>query len=44
MSRTPVQEALKALTQEGLLAAEPRVGYRVTQVTERDIERSSRCG
>lgn len=38
MSRTPVQEALKALTREGLLIAAPRVGYRVTPVTARDIE------
>lgn len=37
MSRTPVQEALKALTREGLLVATPRVGYRVTPVTVRDI-------
>jgi DNA-binding GntR family transcriptional regulator len=38
MSRTPVQEALKALTLEGLLIAAPRAGYRVTPVTVRDIE------
>jgi len=38
MSRTPVHEALKTLCQEGLLIVEPRVGYRVTPVTVRDIE------
>jgi DNA-binding GntR family transcriptional regulator len=38
MSRTPVHEALKTLCQEGLLSVEPRVGYRVTPVTVRDIE------
>lgn len=38
MSRTPVVEALKALCQEGLVVAEPRVGYRVTPVTVRDAE------
>jgi len=38
MSRTPVQEALKALTMERLLIAAPRVGYRVTPVTVRDVE------
>lgn len=38
MSRTPVHEALKRLSLEGLLVVEPRVGYRVTPVTVRDIE------
>ena len=38
MSRTPVHEALKTLCQDGLLSVEPRVGYRVTPVTVRDIE------
>lgn len=38
MSRTPVHEALKSLCREGLLIVEPRVGYRVTPVTARDIE------
>ncbi len=38
MSRTPVQEALKALAREGLLIATPKVGYRVTPVTVHDIE------
>ncbi|MGH8571154.1 MAG: GntR family transcriptional regulator [Gammaproteobacteria bacterium] len=38
MSRTPVHEALKALSQEGLVIVAPRVGYRVTPVTVRDIE------
>jgi len=38
MSRTPVHDALKSLCSEGLLIVEPRVGYRVTPVTVRDIE------
>ena len=38
MSRTPVHEALKALTRDGLLIAAPKVGYRVAPVTASDIE------
>jgi len=38
MSRTPVHEALKTLCQEGLLIVEPRAGYRVTEITVKDIE------
>ena len=38
MSRTPVHAALKRLCEEGLLDVEPRVGYRVTPVTVKDIE------
>lgn len=38
MSRTPVQEALKALSQEGFLRVVLRAGYMVTPVTVRDIE------
>ncbi len=38
VSRTPVHEALKALSQEGLLRVLPRVGYIVTPVTVADID------
>jgi len=38
MSRTPVHEALKALSREGLVRVVPRVGYIVTPVTASDID------
>jgi len=37
MSKTPVREALARLTQEGMVEAFPRRGYRVTPVTVKDI-------
>ncbi len=37
MSKTPVREALARLTQEGLVEAFPRRGYRVTPVMVKDI-------
>lgn len=38
ISRTPLREALKVLTAEGLLRHEPRRGCFVSQVTERDLD------
>jgi len=38
ISRTPLREALKVLTAEGLLRHEPRRGCFVTEVTERDLD------
>ena len=38
ISRTPVREALKVLTAEGLLRHEPRRGCFVNQVTEQDLD------
>ena len=38
ISRTPVREALKVLTAEGLLRHEPRRGCFVSEVTERDLD------
>lgn len=38
ISRTPVREALKVLTAEGLLRHEPRRGCFVSQVTEQDLD------
>ncbi len=38
ISRTPVREALKVLTAEGLLRHEPRRGCFVNQVTDRDLD------
>jgi len=38
MSRTPVHEALKALSQEGLVRTVPRVGYIVTPASSGDID------
>lgn len=38
MSRTPVNEALGALSREGYLEVVPRAGHVVTPVTRRDIE------
>ena len=38
ISRTPLREALKVLTAEGLLRHEPRRGCFVNQVTERDLD------
>jgi DNA-binding GntR family transcriptional regulator len=38
ISRTPVREALKVLTAEGLLRHEPRRGCFVNEVTERDLD------
>ena len=37
-SRTPLREALKVLTAEGLMRHEPRRGCFVNQVTERDLD------
>lgn len=37
MSKTPVREALARLTQEGMVEAFPRRGYRVTPVMVKDI-------
>ena len=37
VSKTPVQEALGLLSQEGLVEVIPRVGYRVTLMTPRDV-------
>lgn len=38
ISRTPLREALKVLTAEGLMRHEPRRGCFVSQVTERDLD------
>lgn len=38
ISRTPLREALKVLTAEGLVRHEPRRGCFVNEVTERDLE------
>src|SRR3954466_6601553 len=38
ISRTPLREALKVLTAEGLVRHEPRRGCFVNQVTEQDLE------
>ena len=38
ISRTPLREALKVLTAEGLLRHEPRRGCFVSQVTEKDLD------
>ena len=38
ISRTPLREALKVLTAEGLLWHEPRRGCFVSQITERDLD------
>ena len=38
VSRTPLREALKVLTAEGLLRHEPRRGCFVAQITERDLD------
>lgn len=38
ISRTPLREALKVLTAEGLLRHEPRRGCFVSEVTERDLD------
>jgi len=38
VSRTPLREALKVLTAEGLVRHEPRRGCFVNQVTERDLD------
>jgi DNA-binding GntR family transcriptional regulator len=38
ISRTPLREALKVLTSEGLLRHEPRRGCFVSEVTEQDLD------
>ena len=38
ISRTPLREALKVLTSEGLLRHEPRQGCFVSEVTEQDLD------
>lgn len=38
ISRTPLREALKVLTAEGLLRHEPRRGCFINEVTERDLD------
>src|SRR6478609_3133460 len=38
ISRTPLREALKVLTAEGLLRHEPRRGCFVNEVTEQDLD------
>src|SRR3954470_13923104 len=38
MSRTPLREALKVLTAEGLVRHEPRRGSFVAEVTEQDLD------
>lgn len=38
ISRTPLREALKVLTAEGLVRHEPRRGCFVSEVTERDLD------
>jgi DNA-binding GntR family transcriptional regulator len=38
ISRTPLREALKVLTAEGLVRHEPRRGCFVSEITERDLD------
>lgn len=38
ISRTPLREALKVLTAEGLLTYQPRRGCFVSEITERDLD------
>src|SRR5574343_1712908 len=38
ISRTPLREALKVLTAEGLIRHEPRRGCFVNQITEQDLD------
>ena len=38
ISRTPLREALKVLTAEGLVRHEPRRGCFVSEVTEKDLD------
>ncbi len=38
VSRTPVREALLMLGLEGLVESLPRAGYRITQITIRDVQ------
>ena len=38
ISRTPLREALKVLTAEGLMRHEPRRGCFVSEVTEQDLD------
>lgn len=38
VSKTPVREALGALSQEGLVLATPRQGYRVSEITLADVQ------
>jgi DNA-binding GntR family transcriptional regulator len=38
MSKTPVREALNLLSVDGYVAVAPRIGYRVTSVTLRDVQ------
>lgn len=38
MSRTPVHQALKMLSMEGLVSAVPRVGYRVSPITRKEVQ------
>jgi len=38
VSKTPVREALALLSQEGLVEVIPRVGYRVTSMTPKDVD------
>ena len=38
ISRTPLREALKVLTAEGLLRHEPRRGCFISEVTEKDLD------
>ncbi|MDZ4130052.1 MAG: GntR family transcriptional regulator, partial [Hydrogenophaga sp.] len=38
ISRTPLREALKVLTAEGLLTHQPRRGCFVSEITERDLD------
>src|SRR5688572_9307131 len=38
ISRTPLREALKVLTAEGIVRHEPRRGCFVNEVTERDLD------
>jgi len=37
ISRTPIREALLRLEKDGLVRAEPRVGFFVTEITRRDL-------
>ena len=37
VSKTPVREALGLLSLEGFIEVIPRIGYRVTEVTPRDV-------